>query len=52
MGRAESFASKNTHVKSVLDGLATGVGFIFEVKAGKEFDIDDSFSHASIIYND
>lgn len=27
LGRAESFASKNGPVKSVLDGLATGIGF-------------------------
>ena len=27
LGRAEAFASKNGPVKSVLDGLATGIGF-------------------------
>jgi electron transport complex protein RnfE len=31
LGRAESFASKNPLLPSVLDGLGTGVGFTFAI---------------------
>lgn len=33
LGRAESFASKNSPIKSLLDGLATGIGFTLALLA-------------------
>ncbi|MFM2484299.1 electron transport complex subunit E [Celerinatantimonas yamalensis] len=52
-GRAESFASKNAPVPSLVDGLATGIGFTFAlVLLGASREIVGQgtlFSHASLL---